>query len=68
MSVPASITQLLVELVVPVPGSPAQTTQLASELLNIQPAPNQARATLVACELIIITTRRIGCPANFPVD
>jgi hypothetical protein len=64
---PVQATQLVVELLDVVPASPLSATQLAVEFLFAN--ANEARATQLACELIVLAFEEIvPCPTDFPTD
>ena len=61
------VTQLVVETLHTVPASPLAVTQVVAEHLDIN--ANEARVTLVCCELIIIPAApHVVCPTAFPTD
>lgn len=66
--VPVAATQLIVETLNVVPSSPLAATLVAAETLDAN--PNEARVTLLACELIIIAYEPPACTADavFPID
>ena len=68
--VPLAVTQLVTELVMPIPNAPVAATQVVAEgILATGPQPNQARVTQILAELIVIRGRPSrSCPRPFPVD
>lgn len=65
------VTQLLVEVLVPPPASPAQASQVACEVVFAN--ANEACIDQLACELLIIRVpertgpRTSACPAVLPL-
>jgi hypothetical protein len=69
-AVPIAVSQLVVETLAVLPGSPVAVTQVAAEILFIGTPVNESRVTDLACELIIVP-RQVEelCPVSlFPID
>jgi hypothetical protein len=66
---PLRATHLLTEVLMPLKAAPITALQVAAELLSAD--PNEARVTLLCCELIIIPAvaqPKRPCPSLFPVS